>query len=356
MQNKSINKNIFIDTCIFEKHGYCFDHPTLTALVEMQKKVPISVYTTDIIIREIKSRVKEKILGASRAKKRLNKELKILRTLDESDYGYFFNKIDVEKAINDFENKLKAYLHETSSKEIDVYSFSSKIVFDQYFAHQHPFKEGKNKYEFPDAFMIEGVHNWCKENDEKIYMISSDKAIIGSCSENGPLISLKSVEEFLSIINFENEHSSEILELFNKHIGEVHNKVSDEFTSRGFFLEDQDGDVEDIDVKTINIEEIYILSISSINVIIEAEIELDYSAFLTYGNYDTAVFDNEDGLVMFLENVEKTVEKSYRTLYTIKLFYDPDNIDLFKIVSIDPTEISDIGIDSEEYDDDYDLK
>ena len=101
---------------------------------------------------------------------------RVLRNIDDSSVKELFQEISKAKSNETLKCQLSAFLNEVSATVLPTSEVSIEAVFDKYFGKRPPFGGGKKKTEFPDAFTIEAIEAWCKENDERIYVVSLNPA------------------------------------------------------------------------------------------------------------------------------------------------------------------------------------
>ena len=51
-------------------------------------------------------------------------------------------------------------------------------IFELYFDGKPPFGTGEKRKEFPDAFVVAALDNWCGENGEEAYIITTDGTVL----------------------------------------------------------------------------------------------------------------------------------------------------------------------------------
>jgi hypothetical protein len=72
-------------------------------------------------------------------------------------------------------------------------------VFDAYFRREPPFDKPDSK-EFPDAFVVAALDNWCQQNHQRMYVITKDKAMLRAVGQTKTLLPLPSLEEYLALL------------------------------------------------------------------------------------------------------------------------------------------------------------
>lgn len=187
-------KNIFVDTSIFEKECFRFDEKSnIAKLIKHKENGSIKLYLTDIIKKEILSRIKYNV----EEEYSKYEKLRIIKNI------CFKSKDDF---INDLIEKFNSNL-----KHFEIINTDTKItnsIFENYFNNKPPFDKARKdkKHEFPDAFIIKMVKQWAENNGQKAIFLSGDndcETYINAC---GGLLCLKNnINELLDDINKEND-------------------------------------------------------------------------------------------------------------------------------------------------------
>lgn len=178
---------VMIDTNYFISKK--FDTSTI-ALENFQEmiKAELGVFLyNDILIGEYKSNLnkainstKEKFKGFLGDKDTLNKAIPMFGVMRRKEKIEEFEKVHLIP----YENKFWEYIKQIDGIDTMIKDISVEEIFKKYFDAKPPFQTNKNKKsEFPDAFILESVINWVK-NDPKfikdkdsVYFVTKDKGI-----------------------------------------------------------------------------------------------------------------------------------------------------------------------------------
>jgi hypothetical protein len=160
----------------------------------------------DLTLREVENNMRE---AAKTAHSKLGQsDFSVLRTLP---LFRRFNDIYGDERIFEYLYKgFHKFITISKTKIILSDGVSSASVFHRYFNKLPPFTgDGKKnrKGEFPDAFALEAVNQWCSTNRERAYLVSTDsdwheygKASIELFEDQPRLIALESITEFIEMV------------------------------------------------------------------------------------------------------------------------------------------------------------
>jgi hypothetical protein len=144
--------------------------------------------------------------------------------------------------------------------------------------------------------------------------------------------------------------SEEMKKLINENIGQVNELIEEKFLNLGFYLSDQEGDVDDVQVLKTPDFEIYLLCIEDNSAEFELTGSISYSAFITYDDLSTATYDSEDKILIPWHKVENTVEREEIIQANIRIKFSITEPYTFEIETVDIiTPKSDVAVNAEEY-------
>jgi len=130
-------------------------------------------------------------------------------------------------------------------------------VFERYFKQTPPFGGGGKKHEFPDAFVILAVEQWCKQNQESMYVVSGDQDFAEACAELNALHHFGKLDEFLDY--FVQEYDSILYSYANQLVAQFESNIiedlASEFVNLGFFTDLPEGEVDQVEVRNVSIIE-----------------------------------------------------------------------------------------------------
>ncbi len=326
-------RNIFIDTAIFVESNFQFQSSVFQKLAELAQTKEISIYLTEITVNEIRANIHEEIQKAEAALNSLKTKAKILKNL--TVYKEFFNPFDSKEAERLLLNQFESFLNQASVKTISSEKTSISRVFSKYFDKKPPFGADKKKSEFPDAFALAALEEWCSRVDETMYVISGDNDVLEASRVADVLHPLRKVEKFLHIFNYcSDPQSSFLTEILNNNMQKVEAEIEEKFTSLGFILSDEDGDINDVEVNQIEVNEQYIIDIEDNRAELQLLTTIHYSVDLSYWDYSTAIYDSAEGDVFPIDQIKNNPEFSEDIPVELIIKYKSEDPQYFEIESL----------------------
>lgn len=307
---------IFLDTSVFIQENF-FAGNKLKAFLKHEKESDIELVSMDITFRELQSNLAEYFRKAhnelGNALKGLNNKAKIFKNLTSLNSVYRIeDEVDFDSELKTLQERLEIQ-HNSHFRTIDLNSDSLPKIIDDYFFLNPPFKEGKKKFEFPDAFVLNSLEEWCIANGEKMYVVSNDSDMLSYKSDH--LLMIKEYDKLLELISFtysEKNISSKIDELIEHNkdtiLMKVESAFAEEFPTNGW--DDTYGyeyEVHGIEELVSEIDDYHVLSVYDNLANVELSIPVAYKVHITYEDTSMAIFDKEDDRYYFEEYVDDKI-------------------------------------------------
>lgn len=340
-------KNVFLDTSAHVATKFSYRSGNLRRLAELAEAGLAVVYDTSIDEGEICSNIRAIAEQIANALKKFQREGAALRDLDNIDTQRLFARLEaasVEKAL------LAAYREfqrRAAVRRVPLPADAQERVFKRYFATEAPFGTGEKKSEFPDAFIVVALEDWCRSADELMHIVTHDKGFAAAAVATGVLTPLTSLDEFLNHIVSEEHHTLAIRaqRWLSSNRTLLVDELDESFVSGGFYVEDADGDVEEVSVEEMVLSEPLLLEATSGGVIFSVRLQVTFQANISYDDPATGSYDSEEKRMVFMDRVRVRVrhEDEYRAEVTVEF---PDGTDSpTSEASDDALGISDVTID-----------
>lgn len=313
---------VFIDTCVFIAENYFSKENRIMALNRLAKKGRISIVMPLITKEEI---VIHFCSDIKKAYKSFTKECKLLRNLDSLDD---LCRSCTEKTFVELANKkFNQFITSTQAYEIGYeYCSDAESVFSKYFNKSKPFGEGKKKSEFPDAFTLQSLEEYCKRTGlKKIIVLTSDSDL-----KNYESLYIEPVDykEYVNRLLVLDNDITDFEKALYDNIGFFKDQIKDEVEE---FLNNENtyryivgmGNMPSISIVDCNVNSdlsTYVTDITDDKIVAELIFDVSFSVDLEYQDMEYGYYDKEDdcwyGEIIKEENVER--EKEIKTVLTFE--------------------------------------
>ncbi len=341
---------VFVDTQVFVASGFDYDSGRLAHAKQLAVDGRIRFLTTDITRREIISNIQEAVSIATGIVQKLRQKGRVLATSKEPSFDAVFNAYDEGKIVAHLADRLREFETDSGTTLLDIGATSTTEVFRKYFERRPPFSD-KKKSEFPDAFVLQTLEDWCSQGDTKAYVISGDSDTAAACEASDRLIHLDSLEELFEIIATEDEELGDLArQLVESCFPGVKRIAGEKFKSLGFYLEDQEGDVSGVDVREIEGDDLHIVEIDRDTIYFVWEATVTFSADVVYDDMNTAIYDSEDKVAYAWQEIDTELERSFEISIQGEVRFNRWPPHDPSILRVGFAGVTDVGITVEEWD------
>ncbi|MES9902150.1 MAG: PIN domain-containing protein [Sedimenticola sp.] len=346
---------IFIDTSEFKGANFNYSGPRLSTVSDRVAADHIEVGMPNLTKEEIIAGLDEATRKSKRAIANTRKEARVLKNLDNELSSALFAPFDREDIKGKLVSKLENYMAQIHVRELDYDGSDPGKIFELYFSQQAPFGEGKKKSEFPDAFALSILSEWGLSEEKTVLIASSDGDFKNGAKHFLNVEYVGNLQELLERIAYEFDELPTVAKTACKTLtNDIEQNVSEDFLNLGFVLNDQDGDVDDTRILNISLET-HLLHVRALN---EEETEamfdlvatIDYEVDLSYGDQNTAIYDSEEGKLIYMETAYETVQQIDILQGELTITINTQDREVLEF-SVDLYQKSDISVSSSEVDD-----
>jgi PIN domain len=202
-------RHVFLDTQVYRKLGYNVANPALRSLAKHIEVRKVVLHITDLTLLEIKRHILEEVEAKARELATIEKTLRRWRhSFSDISQAPTIDATAVAAAIyRTFEQTVLRTWSTVNHSALDV---APSAVFEDYFSRKPPFDQDGSK-EFPDAFMLKALTDWCVANRATMHVISQDKAMQRAAAASDHLVPIQTIEEVLARASVQPDVNSELV-------------------------------------------------------------------------------------------------------------------------------------------------
>lgn len=321
-------RHVFLDTQVFRalRHNpYSGPLKTLRSYVD---DGVFHLHTTDITLREI-----QRQLGSMQGEMvaRANKAARELEQWNRR-FRIYSPQFVAPETIVIRDNPSPAYqefvwvlLHELNATQHDTGNLLIGPVLDQYFGRKPPFDTDNSK-EFPDAIALQALEQWCRQYDEKMYVVSKDKAVQRAAEGSPYLVPIESIDQLMSLMLSADEHEV-ALEVVDAFESDDLNSELEEFlkSNIGWVGSVYDGDKHDAEIlhtEVANLESVdsvTVLRVDADQIACVVHVSMHVFAEVSFTDFSGAMWDKEDGIYFGAETAAVEVEDTVHAKLYVEL-------------------------------------
>ena len=330
-------RNIFLDTEVFRSYGHNVNAEPMKVLGQYVEDGVFVLHTTDVTLREVSRQLIGMETKLTTSANRVANELRRWNSRYRLDQrrlpvpNRLSGPTQPSGAYRDFEWTVR---HEWHAREHRAADLSIGLVLDRYFASQAPFDTQDSK-EFPDAFALLALENWCSGTQQRIYVVSNDKGVLRAAAESEHLIGVRSLDRLFSLVALAEGHevAEAVSTAFEKPslVSKIQESLSENVGWVGWLYggDRDDGEVIDVEILELqDVEDVTILRVEQEQVACVAHVRLLVSAEINYMDFSEAIWDREDQRYFGGRPVVTEVEESVGAKIFVELARDGDTLTL----------------------------
>ena len=321
---------VFLDTEVFCRHKFNFKSASFLGLIMLAKAQMIAVYSTQITIDECKDQLAKMAKEVSSACKKTLKKASPLKFINKQLYDDFQEATEEDLLKNSWIDAFDDFIKRTGIQLIDTNNVQNSVIFEQYFESKPPFGEGKKKFEFPDAFVIEALRNF---KGGQIHVVSSDDDWEKACASSGTFVFYKELPKFLDFC-----WDADIVKTFaSRHSNELRDRIAENFQDLNFWVSDVDGEVSDVDLdpECIEIKDYFVVLKDEIGKFTLAlPTSVPFSAEISYIEPGSELYDKEEWILVYCERRRETRELEICLDVELEVSLSSDTDGHFKVESV----------------------
>ena len=313
---------VFLDAQVYEGNSFNYTNTAFRSLIEQLESKRLHLVTTDITVRETMVGIENNLKHDLAKVRKAVRDARVLRNCDVPDVGTALAALDVDRIVAHVQKEFTDFLAKYKAHVIDTSTQPAGDVFNKYFAATPPFGTGDKKAEFPDAFALQALLEWCEQNNEELFVVSGDKPIRDACKEHTNLFPMESLAQLLDHVTADKTLAEFIRSEVTKHSEEIGKTAAHDFQDRMYNIDDENGDVE-IEVESVKVDgEPELLDVSQHQGIVEMRFQVSFLAHLSYDDSDTGTYDHEDKRMVFMKHVNETQKKTEELVVEIQVGFD----------------------------------
>lgn len=318
---------VHLDTEVFDAAELNLTGTKFKTLLEYCKQGRTRLVMTSVTKREVISHIREQVSAAATALKKASVEWWFIKNLPGHKLHVVAekpNKKELEASMN---AAFEKFLTDAKAEIISLSTADAEEIFDRYFGVTPPFSEGKKKSEFPDAFAIQVLEHRAEDHDEIIYVVSGDKDWQKSCTDKQRLLYLPTLDGFLDLVTKQElERHENVLQLYRQNSAKIIDAIKRDFPNRGFYLSGEDGDVEEVEVDSVELDPTAdIISITDLGeATITTAADVKFTARITVNDVANGAFDKEDGRWIVLPTKSGSVTRNESVPVEVTMYLSED--------------------------------
>lgn len=281
----SLPTAVFLDTSILAGQQYNFSSTALTTFIPLAKKHSLNLLlpapTEGEIVRQIRERSQEALKALEDARRRAP-FLEKWKHFPKRQSSYITDWEVMSIAKQEWEDFLKNFL----IVKLDYSDVNLKMVMRWYEQVTPPFREGKKRKEFPDAFAIAIVEAHARKTGDMIAVVSEDTDLKLACDRFPSLLYFKSLPELTELLLCDKEKLDKIRESILNDLCAIEEAAHEAATNLEYFHSDRDYKIKRTKLHGVSIDDVRVVAIGSGECSVTFDCELEAEHLLEWNEWD----------------------------------------------------------------------
>ncbi|MBP5342931.1 DUF4935 domain-containing protein [bacterium] len=323
------------DTSYIVSTCFNFDNNFFKYLEEYILNGTVKIVISSIVDKEIERHLLEQTRDSAST---INKCASRVRCL--ANDGTFSNKLDLNFLSRIALNKFDGFKEKFGIIAIDLNGVNADSVFSDYFSGVGAFESKDKKNEFPDAFAIDSIINYSKDN--KLFILSNDNdwlshtmlrggVIITDDEEvvkNSNIVFSKSHEHILSMLaSITGKDNEECESYFKANFNSMFdNDIEKDFSEQlsSFRYSYYDIEVTNSNILSMELDKALIIrkDKDAKSIVVAILYHIESCQDVNYRDYDNGCWDSEEKEYVFVPSVYSTIHYKTNGLLIVEAEYE----------------------------------
>jgi len=281
----SLPTAVFLDTSVLAGQQYNFGSTALKTFIPLAKKHALNLLlpepTESEIVRQIRDRSKEALKALEDARRKapfLSKWKHFPPT-----QSYHMTDWEVMRvAMAEWQEFLKNF----AVVKLGYSGVDLKTVMQWYDRVTPPFREGKKRKEFPDAFAIAIVEAYARSTASSIAVVSEDTDMKLACDRFPSLLYFKSLPTLTELLLSDDKKLDKLRQAVLEDIDAVALAAADAASELDFYHSDRDFSILDTKIHGVEIDDVSIVGIGDGECTLTFNCELETEHHLEWEEMD----------------------------------------------------------------------
>jgi hypothetical protein len=324
MADTAVTQNVFIDTEVFDHHSRDFQSANLRILRRLGASEKINLFLTEITKHEVCAHIDS---DGKEAFKRLQNYKRVSRAVKRIIPDPKLEPEDEGAIQTDLQKEFEEFIKDSKIEILSVDDVAAGPIFKKYFKQRPPFGDKNKKSEFPDAFALAALEQWCKRMSAKMYVVSGDRDWRRTCKANANLLHIGRLDELLEKFG-DSIQITAVKEALSKVWDHVVEDIERDAYNLDFFVSDNlvDGEAEDIEIE-VEVGDPHVVEANNGKAVVSVPCTLNITASVTAMDPDSMWTDPDTKDLNSVWQLRGSVEHETDRSATMEVAYDANNTD-----------------------------
>ncbi|WP_202729989.1 PIN domain-containing protein [Achromobacter xylosoxidans] len=281
----SLPTAVFLDTSVLAGQQYNFSSAALTTFIPLAKKHDLKLLlpeaTESEVVRQIRERSQEALKALEDARRRAP-FLSKWKHFPPKQTSYMTDWEVMRIAKTEWEEFLKNF----NLIKLDYSTVNLKAVMHWYDHITPPFREGKKRKEFPDAFAIAILEAHARKTGNTIAVVSEDSDMKLACDRFSSLLYFKSLPTLTELLLSDSKKLDKIRESLLNDLSTIEKAATEAADELDYYHSDRGYKVKRTKLHGVSVDDVRVVGIGAGECTITFDGELEAEHLLEWNEWD----------------------------------------------------------------------
>lgn len=169
----NIPTHVFLDTQFFVRNQFDIHNGVFQALRSNVAAGHIRLFSTEVTRLEVEHHLKTRIDAVCEKLDSIRRH-PLIRNLSQAPFDTFRERPTKEEIAAAMQDQFRRWWDDVQITTLPLREGGVQNILEDYFASRPPFGQGKKKNEFPDAFAVDSILDWCGRYRKRMCVVSGD--------------------------------------------------------------------------------------------------------------------------------------------------------------------------------------
>lgn len=319
-----MKQRVFIDANQLIRFGHGLRSAEAMTLRELVEVGALELATTDLTIREV-------------AKRFAKNDLEKLQEIHKADFRLRVKQylgVDIpevsredlwQRAYDEHFGTVSNFFRRLDAQILKIEAVSPMTVLEDYTHGRGLFSASSKKDQFPDAFIFEALKSSVSA-ERDLLVLSHDGDFKQACAGLAHIRHIGNFEELLGAVGIESVGEAEyaLIERFEDMFREPVESVLQDHMIDADDVDDGEIEVISVEALTLDSLKVYRSTSAENTYLVYAKVSCKAEASFSHPNWDDAIWDSEDKVLIPFDTVEGVTEVEFENeSFTFTFEYDP---------------------------------
>jgi len=308
---------LFMDTQVFDQLNHNYEQFDLLKLRQLAAEGYVKLLMPTITVAEVLSHLDERAVGVATAVAKLA-QLPAVRASGIKLFVERDHKVVGEALRSKLREQFQSFCEDCGTISVDLRHVDADGVFIRYFASDAPFDVPRKKSEFPDAFTVAALRAWKKRNNvDAVVIISGDDDWKRMTHEDVGFRQFDTLRSYLGTLTEQSVAAAIKQYIRARWDAEVAPEVEKWFSNSSFWPGDVDGEIDEVEVGEVDIEEMFVVEAQDGLYRAEVDVTIYFKASASFDVPGTGTYDHEVGIMYNAERFNGWVNDTKSTSVSV---------------------------------------